>query len=444
MAQCDRIRLVEVKEVVQQADGSEVNRATASRNQYINLDATPGHPEYGRRIRFRARVQWVSGSTRSLSGQTVYWYHTPGGSNRNGLSGALRAGFDSEGSGSLRTTSTIDSAGWTEIVNFYPSRYGGDAFEVFATEDSSYTGGISAGTYTVWRRLSYELDCMTRASGGGTYANRANTADMETKFRGLFIELAVTGTDASPAHQRLVSDTDADTWASNVRDGTGAPRYFHLVLIDTIAWDPAPVTQTHNLTRTRHRIRLEGSRYLLNSANWFVRATYRSGTNHGAVPRGNFTLSEAGDPSTGDDRFEIQVSFNGLNVDLSRPVRIRLTFTNWTAGSGLQTPTGPATIIGMRWRERLHRASAADLTNSTLNTMMHEPGHAMGLAPSNLPDGTANADHYDQAGCHCHALANGCVMYEANSTSVTFCDHCSDGLKARNLSSLPLSGDGAY
>jgi hypothetical protein len=360
------------------------------------------------------------------------------------LTGTLRAGFVTEGSGTPHTPSSTDASGWTGIVSFFPSRYGGDSFEVFATDNAGYTGGISAGTYTVWRRLFYELDCMSRPSGGGTYSNRADTGGMEADFRNHDVELVSTGADDSPAHERLVSDTGADAWATNVRDGTGAPRYFHLVLIDTIAWDPAPLTESFNMPSGRNRITLPASRYLLNSADWFVRASYRQGANHGAVTRARFTLTETGDPSTGDDSFVLRVNLTGLPIDRTRPVRIRLTFTNWTEGSGLQTPTGPATIIGMRWRERAHRNSAGDLGNSTLNTMMHEPGHAMGLAPQALPDGTANGDHYDQAGCHCHALANGCVMFEANSTSVTFCDHCADGLKARDLSSLPRSGDAAY
>jgi len=443
-AECDRIRLVEVVEAVRQAGGSYVNRPASSRNQFINMDADPAHPEFGRCIRFRARVAWVSGSTRSVSGQTVYWYFNPGGSNGTGLPANLRASFDTEGGGALRTTSTADASGWTDVVEFFPSQYGGDSFEVFATDNSSYSGGISARTYVVWRRIFYELDCMQRPGGAGTYSDRADTARMDPQFRNFFVHLVRTGTDASPAHQRMIKDNDAATWAGNVRDGTGAPRYFHLCMIDTICWDPAPVTQTFRLTRTSNRITLPADQYLLERGHWFVRATYWSvNRNTGPVPRGNFTFSEAGDPSTGDDRFVLRVSFDGLAVDLSRPVRIRLSFTNWQEGSGLQS--GRSTLVGIRWRERLWLNSPADINNSALHTMVHEPGHALGLASQNLPIGTANPNYYvSPGGPHCNALANQCIMFAVNSPSLTLCTNCTACAKGRSLSSLPIGATHAY
>jgi len=441
---CDTIRLVEVVEAVLQTDGSFVNRAVRSRHQFINLDYAPAHPEYGRCIRFKARVAWTSGSTRSLSGRTVYWYFNSQPGNRAGLPASLRASFDTEGGNPLRTTSTADATGWTDEVEFVPSQYGGDTFEVFATENSSYSGGTSAQRYTVWRQLFWELDCMQRPSGGGTYSNRADAGRLNQKFRDLFVHLVRTGNDASPAHQRMIKEGDAATWAGNVRDGTGAPRYFHLCLIDTICWDPAPVTNTYNLTRTANRITLQASQYLLESGHWFVRARYTStDTTWRTVPRANFRLSEAGDPSTGDDRFILRVSFDGLNVAPNGRVRVRLTFTNWQEGSGLQS--GQSTMVGLRWRERRHRASAGDINDSTLHTMVHEPGHAIGLASQNLPTGAANTNYYvSTGGPHCNALANQCIMWETNTTSLTLCTNCTDCAKGRNLSNLPIGATDAY
>jgi len=445
-AECDRILLVDIYEVVQREDGTDVNRGAQSRNQFINLDPARGRPELGRRIRFRAQFRWASGSTRSLAGQSVYWYAQAGAQNRAGLSGSLRAGFGTAaGSGLLRTPSTTDASGYTGIVEFFLSQYAGDTFSVFATENSDYTGGYCGGTFTVWRRLSYELDCMRRPSGGGTYSDRADTAGLESKCRDVFLELQRTGTDARPAHQRMIKAADARTWATNARDGTGAPRYFHLCMIDTIAWDPAPIRLTFDVPGGSPRIELPASTYLLDSSDWFVSATYRQGTQTGSLQVGNFRLTEEGAPATGDEKFVLTVSYTGLSVNTARNVTIRLEFKNWTEGSGLQTPTGPATLVGVRWRERRYRESASDLSNSTLNTMIHEPGHAMGLASQNLPDGQANTDHYvSTGGPHCHALSNGCVMYEANSSSVRLCDHCVDCVRGRNLSSLPIGATASY
>jgi hypothetical protein len=217
------------------------------------------------------------------------------------------------------------------------------------------------------------------------------------------------------------------------------------VIIDTIAWDPANVTQTYNLGATCNNvIILSASRYLLDSTDWFVSADYAQGNNTGSMSASDFALSEGGSPLTNDDKFVITVDFSNYQVDPKQPIAVKLTFKNWVAGSGLQVKTGPATIVAVRGKERRHRASPGDIANAVLNTMLHEPGHAMGLAPSTLPDGKANANHYLKAGSHCKALNNGCVMYEANSTSVTFCPDCTDGLRGRNLKKLPVRGTDPY
>lgn len=432
------LKLVEVDEVVG-SGGSEHTQAGSSRNQYINMPQDAAHPEFGRRIRLKAKVGPKSGSP-ALSGKTIYFYFKPDGSNRSGLTGTLKPGFNSAG-GAEHASKTTDATGWTGAVEFFLSQYGGDKFEVFATEDSSYSGGMSLGTFTVWRKIFYELDAMKKPASG-TYASDAKPADMESKLKALFVELEKTGTDGSPAHKRMITESAISAWATAVRDGTGAPRYFHLVLIDTIAWDPASTTVNVTLPAGTKTIDLEGGKYLLDSANWFIACSFKQGTETGTLAQAKCALSETGVPSDNDDKFVVTLDFSGTKVDATKEVKVKLQFTNWSEGSGLQVREGPATIIGMRWRERSF--FAGDLGNSTLNTMMHEPGHAMGLAPKTLPDGTANGDHYDKAGCHCKALSNGCVMYEANSIHVSFCPHCSDGLRGRNLSSLPVSGDASY
>lgn len=439
--ECDRIRLVEVVEAILQGDGSIQHRGATSRAQYINLDPDPAHPEYGRRIRLRARVAWASGSNRSLAGQTVYWYFTAADGNRTGLPAQLGASFESEGGGRLRTTSTADASGWTNLVSFFPSQYGGDTFEVFATDNPGYSGGLSAGRYSVWRQLLWELDCMQRPGGAGTYSDRTDTARMNQKFRDLFIRLVPTGSDNSPAHRRMIKDADAAAWATGVRNGTGAPRYFHLCLIDTICWDPAPVTVNFQVTPDRYWIRLPCGQYLLEAGNWFVRATYRAADGAtGALAEGDFVLTEAGSPATGDDRF-LLAAFPPEGLE--RPVTVEVTFTNWTEGSGLQT--GRSTLVGIRWRERHWRNSPSDINDSTLHTMVHEPGHALGLAAQKLPTGENNANYYvSPGGPHCNALANQCIMYAVNTPSLTLCSNCTDCTKGRNLASLPIGATAGY
>src|SRR5262249_1667527 len=77
-----------------------------------------------------------------------------------------------------------------------------------------------------------------------------------------FIEVEQTGTDDSPAHQRILTIAEVGGWASGVRNGTGQPRYFHLVLVDTIADDPANKRTTVRLNNT-DTITLAGSKFSL-------------------------------------------------------------------------------------------------------------------------------------------------------------------------------------
>jgi len=167
------VRVVELVEVVEHR-GRTTTQAPAPRNQYINLDdqvdtANP-HPEYGRCIRLKARVEWVAGDpNRPLNGHTVYWYATAGGGNKSGLTGSELPGFDAAGTNTLRKTTTTDRNGWTPVVEFYLSRYGGDEFTIGATEDSSYRGGQTAGPYTVWRKFWYQVTEMQRPSRGGVF-----------------------------------------------------------------------------------------------------------------------------------------------------------------------------------------------------------------------------------------------------------------------------------
>jgi hypothetical protein len=187
-----QIRLAELVEVVEHG-GTQTQRPVAGRNQFINLDdrVDPGtaHPEYGRLIRLKARVEWASGDpSRSLAGQNVYWYAQAGGSNKAGLTGTLKEGFSSAGSGLLRHPTTTDAQGWTGVVSFYLSGYGGDSFSVHATVDASYAGGRQAGPYVVWKKFWYQVVEMQDGSGSVFNIPAAVTTAFETGYRTVFIE----------------------------------------------------------------------------------------------------------------------------------------------------------------------------------------------------------------------------------------------------------------
>ena len=438
--QSDKIRLAEVAEVVTAQDGTDGNQGTVTRKQYVNMPARNGDAQYGPQVRLKARVEWEGGSTGSLAGQTVHFCFTPDSKNRAGMPAKLQAGFAT--AGTAEATATTDDQGWTTIVTFLPSQYGGDVFEVFASLIAK-SGGLSGGVYTVWRRVYYELDCMQRA-GGGSYSDRADGNKVESKLADAFVSAIPTGKDSAPAHQRMIHEADAAAWATSIRNGSGAPRYFHLVIVDTLGADPGSWKETYNLPAGSNTITLPARSYLLDATSWFVSANYSQSNYKGAMSECDFTLSESGSPATNDDAFVITVDFSNTPIDPKYPVQLALTFTKWLSLSGEQFPTGPATIVGVRGKERYYRASPGDIANAVLNTMLHEPGHAMGLAPATLPDGKANGNQYPKAGSHCKALSNGCIMYDTNSTSIVFCPDCTDGLRGRNLKALPVAGTAPY
>lgn len=455
-------RTLSVVEVVVH-DGKEyTEKPDSSRRQYVNRD-DDDVVEYGRRIRLKAcYVEKTGTQTKLLSGEKIYWRAYPGPNNKKGLIKQLKAGFDSAGSGTLEKEVTTDADGWTPIVDFYVSRYGGDVFHLMASDrkppkNASSSYGEAAGTYEVWRKLYYELDCMTRPGGGGTYANRANTTGMENKLAQSFVEVQKEGSDDSPAHQRVLRTGEAQNWTKNIRQGAFWHRkklYYHLVLVDTIVSGSKNVTLTHNLNAGVNTIKIPGSQYDLDPRDWFIDAefwqphmgnTITGSKDYTDLDKDNFTLTEGGNVASKTDHYLLTIDFpeGGFfeeGYKASEKSVVRLKIKTWNGLSGVQV--GPATVIGMRWRERGY--SGTQLVNRTLNTMVHEPGHAMGLAATTLPDGSPCGTTYVKNGHHCNNNSNKCVMYEANSKHTDLCNNCTDALRGRDLSALPISGNKSY
>ncbi|HUU84313.1 MAG TPA: hypothetical protein VM243_12490, partial [Phycisphaerae bacterium] len=226
-----------------------------------------------------------------------------------------------------------------------------------------------------------------------------------------------------------------------LRSGSGQPRYFHLVLLDTIGAFRKETTETFALAQTTADVSLPASSYTIDPRDWYVSATYKEqGANpkSGNLTKANFTLAV----DSPFDKYKVSINLSGIaGINPTRKkVDVKLKFKTWTELSGLQS--GPATIIGVRWRER--SMAGGQLTNSTLNTMVHETGHALGLAATKLPDGTVLGTTYFKNGHHCKVGTNTCVMWETNSQKTAFCGKCNDACRGRNLASLPITGSASY
>jgi hypothetical protein len=178
----------------------------AAFKQYINLDpqlegAAKCHPEYGRVIRFRARVKQKDGKTDKLSGVKVVFKRErvdgpqrtdPGGTEPAiwsvaNLTAAQQDGFGGPG-GNAETSSITDANGWTSAVELHLSEFAGDQFKVSAQLDASVKGAAGStpkktkASYVVWRRFWYQ---MTYADG---YAAQRPT-DAEAAFAEVFAEM---------------------------------------------------------------------------------------------------------------------------------------------------------------------------------------------------------------------------------------------------------------
>ncbi len=250
----DKIKIVELVEVVVHA-GKETTQAAGGRKQYINLDASsdPGtpHPEFGRIIRLKARVEWATANVKSLSGQTVYWYSEPGGSNCAKLTGGVKEGFGS-GGGAKTSTASTDEKGWTSTVQFYLSRYGGDTFMVAATEDAACKGGLKTGTYEVWRKFWYQV---TRASSHTVpapeksvaaykkvYAEMLAAAEVEFAQKdapaGTFYPGWMVAQGGPDASESVIGGHNWESFCKKFKEEKDKPVKGHLIICQH-QWDPA-------------------------------------------------------------------------------------------------------------------------------------------------------------------------------------------------------------
>ena len=277
-----QVRVVELVEVVTHGT-TTTTQAPPSREQYINLDnrvdTATAHPDFGRVIHLKARIAWVSGDpTRSLAGKTVYWYATAGGSNKAGLTGSEPPGFNVAGSNTLRTTAGTDTDGWTSVVDFHLSLYGGDQFTLSATEASSYTGGQSAGPYTVWRKFWYQVTEMTGEDGNLLGLPADVSSAFEAGYETVFMRFEEQG-PRTQANHVANAPTDAERAAiasPHFVNNDRVPFKLHVVTID-FAYNPTEANISDTMTAPVYTT--SNYHFLWNRGTathpWKVRARFR-------------------------------------------------------------------------------------------------------------------------------------------------------------------------
>jgi len=150
--------------------------------QYINLkkdiEDKDVHPEFGRMIIFKARVEWEDKNQKeSIAGKKIYWGYERGYNTEKkkkedrepdeneqliGLSGPDKPQGDSSKTVQWFGPSSVDEHGWTSTVVFKVSQIEGDKFKIYAqadVDDSNKPGGDKKETkFYVVGKLNMKIE----------------------------------------------------------------------------------------------------------------------------------------------------------------------------------------------------------------------------------------------------------------------------------------------
>ena len=158
------------------------------------------HPEYGRKIIFKARIKREDGKKEKLAGVLVKFSfkEIKADTRQNpdadlwkdaNLTGSQRPGLGSK-NGANATTLRTNDKGWTKEISFYTSAYGGDKYNVSAelhptVKTSKRRPPKKSKNYIVWRKFWYQ---MTYADGYGAKEPKQTAK----AFEEIFVEMIKT------------------------------------------------------------------------------------------------------------------------------------------------------------------------------------------------------------------------------------------------------------
>jgi hypothetical protein len=419
----DSLQLVELVEVYKQA-GKWKQRPVDSRRQFINLDdkvdAANDHPEFGRAVWLKARLQWVSGDkTRSLAGKNIYWYAEADKANNATLKTKQKGSFEKAGGGKDKKKSPTDKDGWTKPVPYYQSLYGADKSSVYATLDGGYKGGMKAGPYEVWRKFWFKVSEMEDRTGMGTsYILPATVpADLIKGYEKAKIEFSEKGPRGTIPHQGNPPTSAIDKMGkTHFGKDDLIPFKCHLMTCDYAGQKTKPVPAKSKMTGptwttpNEHLLWPHGK-----AMSWKLEAKYKQGKAWKDIPDVNLNL-QPNPTRPGYQKVEIDFSKPGSPVTPSPKamvdVKLKLKCTRWESFA-LGWGGGRAHImLCMGVNEDLTEPTDRDPTISS--TTVHEIGHALGLV--NMPPTKAGAHNAFETKDkkhkkHCSQPAGNCVMY---------------------------------
>lgn len=435
--------------------------ATDVTKVYVNLDADETQSQ-GRTITLKATV------VPAAAGVPVYFKIDESKVPDNRLDTA-NLKLPAANMASVPASAKTDKDGFA-TVKFKLSSYGGDQFRVSAclNKDTDVGGDGTKLTrwWQVWRALDFEVSVMERPDGGIKTVADDVVPKLVDRYSQQFIELRKQDGPSIP-FQRAVSSDAAGKLAKQYRNGTAGPRYFHLLFVNAVVWEPKPVTQELSWY-PNDKNKPDFGKVTLDVPNYYLDDTSKKTAISGATWK--MDKGGSGTFSLDDDDSKLTLSYDDssetwtVTLDVAdklkdddankyNAVTVKLKLKNWIEGAGYSTD-GRETLVGVHFLESAKvnataPLSADDVKIGSLMTAMHEPAHKMGMAAGNFPEAPPKKNDTTKfdpnKGWHCYNNKPDCVMYEDNNQTAgraerKFCDRCQDALRARNLAKIGYSG----
>jgi hypothetical protein len=405
---CDLLTDVVVDELVEvfRHAGVEKTQKPTARKQYVNLDeeTDPGapHPEYGRCIGLKVRVKWKKGdASRSLAGKVVYWTAKAISKwSTKELAPSETEGFGSPGSGDYLWASLTDAAGWTPVVKFYLSQYGGDEFEISA---SSCLGekGPKAGPFTVWRRLYYDVAEMKSADGKDKFRFPESAhGRLKAAYADVYIEFEDTGErHLGEYRENFETDPDAMAWARENCGAARVPQKVHFCVVDRGCLRDS--AQQQFVEDVAYGQQFTSQRKIFphdfSGTRWLIKLEYRS---EGVYRPLDVEPKLLG--TRGRRKFTIDFSGTPVTPTPTAQVLIRLTYLEAEPSLGFADDD---TLHIMICKGTEYEYSGSDTDREVAGTAIHETGHALGLVSKKMKWRFRSKEHEG------HCRFDTCVMW---------------------------------
>ena len=421
----DELVFAEICEVVTNGKKTELRPPVDSREQYVNLDrqVEPDdlRPEHGRVVCLKARVAWKSGKSAGLAGHEIRWdsIYTP--ALRNDLRDEDRHGFNTAGSDSSDTTVTTDADGWTPIVEYFLSTYGGEESILSATLLATGTEK-PAGTYTVWKKFWYQVTEMKHPPSAKFPLDPDVAAAFEKIYEGVSIRFEEKSPDSGRKQASYIPVIEAGS-----KDSVAHP-YFetdnlvpfkaHIMMADNIYMGRAKENHVLEEIMTAP-VWQSVSSFILrehweDSKPWISFAEYRivGRKKWRSLPRKRIGMVHRTiQPTDFDGRIPLAVRHH-VKIDFSKAVlkprphrkieiRVGIRHHHYAGMAG----NSQNAIIALG---RFGLPQTKAWKDGLADIVAHEAGHALGLL-NHVPAGPHDHDDWLDSGTR-HCMVSGCTM----------------------------------